>query len=282
MFGYLVAARELLREEELRRYRAAYCGLCRSLKERHGQLSRMTLQYDMCFLVLLLDSLYEPPLRRGEDRCLPHPRTPRPWERSEFSDYAADLNVAMAWLKCRDDWEDDGSPLALAEAAAFRGAYERVCAAWPRQSAAIQSGMEKLGRLERRGSADPDAAASCFGDLMAELFVCREDRWSDTLRQLGRGLGRTIYIMDAVMDLDADTLRNRYNPLRRWYGLPDNEERFRGMLKMLLAECLPAFDRLPLVQDARLLQNILCVGLWAQFDRKYSGKGKAPDGTGSV
>ena len=37
MFGYLVAATEALSEEEFARYRACYCGLCRSIRERHGQ-----------------------------------------------------------------------------------------------------------------------------------------------------------------------------------------------------------------------------------------------------
>ena len=46
MFGYLVAAPGDLTEAEYARYRACYCGLCRSIKERHGQLARMSLTYD--------------------------------------------------------------------------------------------------------------------------------------------------------------------------------------------------------------------------------------------
>ena len=46
MFGYLVAAPELMTEPQLGRYRAAYCGLCRSLRARHGQISGLTLTYD--------------------------------------------------------------------------------------------------------------------------------------------------------------------------------------------------------------------------------------------
>ena len=49
---------------------------------------------------------------------------------------------------------------------------------------------------------------------------------------------------------------------------------------MLLGECLFYFDKLPLVQDAELLKNILCVGLWSQFDRRY--KKEERDGKGPV
>ena len=99
---------------------------------------------------------------------------------------------------------------------------------------------------------------------------------------MGDALGRCLYVMDACMDLDGDATWNRYNPFRRYYGLANNEQRFRSIMNMLLSDCLVAFDRLPLVQDASILKNILCVGLWTQFDRKYKGKKETADGSGSV
>ncbi len=278
MFGYLSADSSRLSPEELARYKACYCGLCRSLQERHGALSRLTLNYDMSFLVLLLQSLYEPEESSGDETCLIHPFRSRPWQRSEVTSYAADLNLALAYLKCLDDWEDDGSLLALTEAKTLQKAYERVCLRYPRQCGVMKESLAALSRLEKEGCEDPDAAAACFGALLAELFVWREDRWSATLRAMGDALGRTLYVMDACMDLDLDTIRNHYNPFRRYYGLSSNEERFRGAMEMLMGDCLAAFDRLPLVQDVSLLKNILCLGLWTQFDRRYKEKKEEQDG----
>ena len=283
MFGYLVANTELLDEEQQLRYKACYCGLCRSLKERHGQLSRMTLNFDMTFLVLLLGSLYEPSEQREREKCIAHPAEPRPWWRTEFTDYAADMNVALAYLKCMDDWADDSNPIALAEAGMLKRAYKTISAQYPRQCEAMDLSLRELHRLEQAGEESPDRAADCFAMLMGEIFAPREDYWSTALRSTGQALGRFIYVMDACMDLESDTLFNRYNPFRRYYGL-DNEQRFRDILKMLLGDCVREFDRLPLVQDADILKNILCVGLWTEFDKKYSlKKKKGPsDGTGSV
>lgn len=280
MFGYLAAEASLLTEEQFARYRACYCGLCRCIQERHGELARLALTYDMTFLTLLLSSLYEPEETAGEGKCLPHPVEPRAWWRSEFSAYAADLNVALAYLKCLDDWEDDGNLAALAESRLFKASYERVAAAYPRQCAAIDRSLAQLGKLEKERIEDPDAAAESFGELMGELLAYREDRWREPLTRMGRALGRFLYVMDACMDLDADTVRGRYNPFRRYYGLPDNDRRFGDILRMLLGECLYYFDKLPLVQDAELLKNILCVGLWSQFDRRY--KKEERDGKGPV
>ena len=281
MFGYLTARTELLDEEQLRRYKACYCGLCRSLKERHGQLGRLTLSYDLCFLVLLFDSLYEPALISGEESCIAHPFSARLWQRSESSDYAADMTVALAWLKCRDDWEDDSNPAALAEAAALKSAYRRVQALYPRQCRAMEEGVQALSRLEKAGDESPDRAAECFASLMGEIFIWRDDHWSGSLYRLGAALGRFLYIMDACMDLDSDAFYRRYNPFRRYYGL-DNTARFRDILRMLLADCVRELDRLPLVQDAGILQNIVCVGLWTEFEKKYGSEEETGHGTGPL
>ncbi len=272
MFGYLAADTSHLTPEELARYKSCYCGLCRSLQDRHGIQARLTLNYDMTFLILLLQSLYEPEESGGDEPCLVHPFRSRPWQQSEITAYAADLNLALAYLKCLDNWEDDGSLLALGEAKSLRKAYEDVCARYPRQCSVIQASLRELSALEKNRREDPDAASACFGRLLGELFVWREDRWADTLRRMGEALGRAVYVMDACMDLDGDAARGRYNPFRRWYGLSDNGERFRAMLQMLMGDCLRAFDVLPLVQDVSILKNILCMGFWTQFERKYGEK----------
>lgn len=275
MFGYLAAITEMFDEQQMERYKACYCGLCRSLKERHGELPRFTLNYDMSFLILLLSSQFEPQETETEKRCIAHPCKARRSRQSEITDYAADMNVALAYLKCLDDWQDDSNFLSLAAAGALKSAYKAVSEKYPRQCDAMKRELDALHEMEKRNDEDIDAASSCFGRLMAEVLVYREDRWSGTLRGLGMALGKAVYVMDACMDLDSDAVHNRYNPLRRYYGLPNNEERFRAIIKMLMGECVRLFDILPLVQDAEIMKNILCFGFWAQFERKY-GKEKGP------
>ncbi|MCR5663329.1 MAG: DUF5685 family protein [Oscillospiraceae bacterium] len=281
MFGSLTAGLPLLTEEQLRRYKACYCGLCRSLRERFGLPGALALNYDTTFLALLLTSLYEPDERSGEDACAAHPFRPRSWWRSEYSDYAADMTAALAYLKCRDDWKDEGDPAALTEGALLRKGFKRAQVSYPRQCGAMETALAELGEVERRGLAEPDAAAACFGRLLGEVFCPREDRWAPTLRRFGEALGRCVYILDACLDLDRDALLNRYNPLRRFYG-QDNAARFREILQLLLSDAVREFDRLPLVQDAALMQNILCVGLWSAFDRKYGSEEGKPHGPGSL
>ena len=53
------------------------------------------------------------------------------------------------------------------------------------------------GNLYTQGGNDPQG-------MMREIFVWREDRWSETLRHMGDALGRFLYLLDAAMDLDED------------------------------------------------------------------------------
>ena len=67
MFGFISIDPNKLTQEQVLRYKSIYCGLCRSLRDRHGTMARMTLTYDMTFLVLVLCSLYEPNEIGGEE-----------------------------------------------------------------------------------------------------------------------------------------------------------------------------------------------------------------------
>ena len=269
MFGYLIAASDVLAESQKNRYKATYCGLCRSLEHCFGQSARLTLNYDVTFLVLLLSSLYEPEEHPSCSRCIRHPIESQHYVTSEISDYAAHMNVALAYLKCLDNWHDEHKVSALLEAKLLKAAYDRVCAKYPRQCKAMESALSELGAIEKEGLEAPDAAADCFGRLMEELFIYKHDRWEPVMRAMARALGRFIYLIDAVMDLEADCKSGSYNPFKSFYGLEDNEQRFEDILKMQLGECVYHFDKLPLVEDVGLMKNILCFGLWLQFKKKY-------------
>lgn len=282
MFGFVAANLRLLSEEQRNRYNACYCGLCHSLRERHGGLARLTLTYDMTFLILVLESLYEPQENSAEARCPAHPMKPRAYWQSEISDYAADMNMALAYLNCMDDWHDDFSLLSLGEAQLMKKSYEDVKKRYPRQCKAMEKSIAELSEIEKSYKPMPDEASRCFGSLMAELFVYKEGWLEDYLRGLGMALGQFIYIMDACIDLKDDKRYYKYNPLKELYGRADEMERFRDILQMLMGDCVKNFEMLPIVQDADLIRSILCFGVWTQFNRHYNIKGAVPDGTGPL
>lgn len=296
MFGFVVADAGALSEKEKERYRAVYCGLCLALRDRYGQLSRACLTYDLTFFVLLCNSLHEPVETQGASHCVmyPAPAAPRPWARSTWIDYAADLSVALAYHKVLDDVADDGDLKARAAERLLAGAYERARACIPEQCAEIERAMAAIRAIEEAGRSnadalsggagtacdspfsadatdavlafDPDAAAHEFGRMLGRLFAHNQGFWAETMEELGRGLGRFIYLMDAAVDFADDAETGSYNP---FVALGSDAEAMRATLALAAADAAIPYERLPLVQDAHLMDAILYSGIWAQFNKAY-------------
>lgn len=269
VFGFVVADAGALSEEEKERYRAVYCGLCLALRDRYGQLSRACLTYDLTFFVLLCNSLHEPAETQGASHCMMHPTpaAPRPWARSAWTDYAADLSVALAYHKVLDDVADDGDLKARAAERLLAGAYEQARTRIPEQCAEIERTMAVIRAIEQGGAADdPDAAAREFGRMLGRLFARDQGFWTAAMEELGCGLGRFIYLMDAAVDFADDTASGSYNP---FVALGSDAEAMRATLALTAADAATPYERLPLVQDTHLMDAILYSGIWAQFNKAY-------------
>ena len=264
MFGYVSASMRELTKEQQRRYGAVYCGICRRIREQSGQLARLGLSYDMAFLAVLLMSLYEPEELGGKNSCALHPITRRDWIDNDFVRYAADMNVALAYYNSLDDWQDDGKRSAKWLAESYKKHLPDIEDRWPRQCQTICSSIAALSELEKTGCPNPDEPAGAFGTLMGELFVVREDLWSDTLRKMGNALGRFIYLLDAELDYDKDQRKGKYNPFLT-KGEAKDWTRWEDYLVLTMGRCTSEFEKLPLVQDKALLDNILYSGVWVNF-----------------
>ncbi len=265
MYGYVNVNKEELSPEAFQRYRAFYCGLCSRLQALHGFKGRCTLSYDMTFLSLLLTSLYEPECSHGSLRCPIHPTRPHAFLCSPYTDYAADMSVELAYRKLLDDWDDDHSRSSLMLASSLKKKHEEVAQRYPRQTAALHLCLCRLRQDELEDRQDPDAMSSHFGAMMAELLDFKRDEWSEPLQQMGMALGKFIYLMDAYADLEKDLKKGRYNPLRELSARPEYEETCHEALTLLMAQCAAAFERLPILENADILRNILYSGVWMQY-----------------
>lgn len=265
MFGYIVVHKPELKVREYETYRASYCGLCRSLKKRHGRLGQMTLSFDMTFLALLLTGLYEPQTVTGQSRCLAHPMQRHHYRENPYFDYAADMNVLLTYYKCLDDWNDDRKLTRLLFAKLLKGRVRKLRRQYGEKAEKTGRLLRELGELEKDNICDIDKTAGFFGEIMAELFVYRADEWEERLRRMGFFFGKFIYLMDAYEDIEEDLKKGRYNPLRELYKKDTFEQECQQILKMMMAETSRMFESLPILEDAEILRNILYAGVWTRY-----------------
>lgn len=267
MFGYVTICEPELKVKHLKKYKGYYCGLCRVLKEKYGFTGQMTLTYDMTFAIIFLSSLYEKIADVEMHRCKVHPLKKQMMLKNEITAYTADMNILLAYYHLDDDWRDEKKVSSLLYGSVLRGKVKKIIDKYPRQSRAIRNALEELSRYEKEESTDLDKTAGCFGKLMEELFVYREDVWEKNLRRFGFFLGKFIYLMDAYEDLAEDLKKGRYNPLKKLYEEEDYEERIRQILCMMIAESTSEFERLPCLADVDILRNILYDGVWNRYNK---------------
>lgn len=291
MFGYVRPDRPELKIREYQTFRAHYCGLCLALARAGGTRARLTVSYEGSFLALLLASLRPGAGTFGRGRCpLPPWRTVPRVLASPEQDYAADINLLLAYHRLIDARQDRDMRFAGAAEWWLRGVARRAGERRLRQAALVRASLAELHHLERQGCTDLDAAAHPFAGLLAVLAQGPEDDHGEPwyrpavregLGVLGYNLGKWIYTVDAMADLPDDLEHGRYNPLMVGVGRESTGERVRFILTQCLAAVAGALDVLPLAANRGLLENIVYLGLPQEMEAVLAGKrgGKARGGS---
>lgn len=269
MFGSIICNKKELTEEESQRYQSIYCGLCRAIRNRHGQFECMTVNYDMTFLALFLNGLYEMPEEEKEIHCPVHLFKERKVISDKYIDYAADMTILLAYYKCKDDWDDEKKLFQKLYGNCLEKHMQELQSKYPRQTACVKENLDLLGRYETSGAALPDEIINCSGRMLSELFVYEEDFWSESLRLFGYELGRFIYLMDAVLDYEHDKKKRNYNPLLVMAKEPKEME---PALIQAIGNATEVFEKLPILQDAGIMRNVLYGGVWQMYYAKVKGK----------
>lgn len=289
MFGYIMPEKPELKIREFEMYRAYYCGVCKSIGKRHGQLKRLTLTYDAAFLALLLCSVLNMKTNLVKERCLVHPSKKSFITRNEIIDYSSDINIILAYNNMKDKWEDDRSKIALAGMAAFKRAYKKLGVEYPQKCAIINQRLQELSNLEKNKCDSMDAASEPFAKLMEEVldYERLEDNTRQVLRWMGYNLGKWIYLIDAFDDLEDDVKSSSYNPILvhfKYNGqdISEFKKQVKGQIEFVLLYCLgeasKAFELLTAKENRGILENILYIGMLSKTDKilcqRSCGKGE--------
>lgn len=267
MFGYVTIYKPELKVKDYYKYKAYYCGLCRTLKENFGFRGQMTLTYDMTFVTILLTSLYEHKMKNCKHHCVVRPVKKMDMLQNDITEYTAEMNVILSYYHFIDDWEDEKSMAGLAGSKLLGKSVKGIIAKYPDKCKTIQRCLKKLQDYEKKQITDIDAVAGTFGELMGELLVYQKDQWEERLRRMGFFLGKFIYIMDAYEDVQKDIEKGNYNPLIPLQGKENYEAVCEQMLNMMMGECSREFELLPCLWDEDILKNILYVGVWTKYDK---------------
>lgn len=265
MFGYVVVNKPDLTFREFDLYQSYYCGLCKTLKEKYGSKAQISLNFDLNFISILLTGLYEPATQVEMKRCFVHPMKKHMTRYNECVDYAAKMTIVLTYYKCEDDWQDERKLSKQAYKKLINKAYQEVKAEYPNKVAKIEASLGKIFDYEKQDKINFDEISNHFGVVMGEICAYKDDEWYDELYHLGFYLGKFIYFSDAYEDIESDLKKGTFNPFKDLYQTNEFEDKCKEILELMISEATMAFERLPIIENANLIRNILYGGVWTRY-----------------
>jgi hypothetical protein len=279
MFGYVITQKEELKVREFSVYNGYYCGLCKTIGAEYGQLLRFGLQFEMAFLALFLESLDSAEDEVSMEHCAAHHIKKKPVIRGRAQKYAAAMTVILGYEKNMDDIQDDGHTIkTLSRSAVLHSAYSTAKAEFPGTADRVHSQLAKLYELERQNCTSIDLPANAFGEVMKIIFLSYFLHEEDDPDQPASSaelritsafafqLGRWIYMIDALDDLEEDRRTGSYNPFA---SIPAERVKSLGsaLLFHALGEMSKALDLLDIKKNRGIIENIVYLGLHSKTDQ---------------
>lgn len=279
MFGYVMPYKLELKIKDYEIFKAYYCGLCIAIKNNFSNLSRLSLNYDMTFLGILLDSLSNDKNSYKIDSCIAHPFKKRPKViDNKALDYAAFCNLALVYYKLLDDYNDDKALTRKLMSLYLKKFIENENLHLKPLLDNMEHNISTLTKLENSsGIISIDELSHSFADLTGFLiaFYYRDKDFYDHLYNLGYNLGRWIYIIDAYDDLEDDMKHNKFNAINKAFNseglsfeklIEAQQPRIEYNLIISASATVDALNNLPIVKNKDLLFNILQLGLMHKIE----------------
>lgn len=225
MFGIIRPCRNRMGDELRSSWLAHLCGMCLSLRDEHGHLSRLVTNYDG----LLISALVE--AQSGLSRRSAGPCALRGLKSADVATgsgarLAASVSLVLASLKIQDH-VDDGDGLAGKAGWAGRAVAQRWAAKGRTTASALGFDASVMIDSVRRqplveaaaglGSSvlvvtEPTETATGFA-VAQTAFIAGRPGNAGPLREVGRLFGRVAHLIDAVEDLEEDRAAGAWNPL---------------------------------------------------------------------
>ena len=212
MLGYTLPYYNRLSPADNKVYRRYYCEGCHHLKHDFGLTSTLTVNYDMTFNTILLNSIAGDVLDFEETTgtiCV----MCKPKADSDLMRRMAAYTLILTKWELYDDKEDKPSLKSKLAATALGKAMEKAADQYPEYDRMVGEGFSNLQRLEREGCKDAVLMGRTFGEgLIGALRDIAGEYASEDLDNVFRQLSTVVYLMDCIDDLDEDFMAGTYNP----------------------------------------------------------------------
>lgn len=265
MFGYLDIERDKLQQGQQGLWQTFMCGLCLSTKNAFGNFPRMFVSNDVNFFNVLFHSIKNVDVQVENGRCFSHPIKKRSLLKpNDLTDKLAVANVLLTYWNLYDDVVDDNSRKKKAALKMFNRPYLKAKAQFAQLDETLNVRYNELRKFEQSDCASIDVVSHSFACLSQEF--CKAvllDEASDYAQTLCYNVGKWIYLIDALDDVEKDIKKGSYNVFVKCYGvanaseLSEHYEEIKFLMYSVLNRIAQSFNDLNLTKYTCILQNVI-------------------------
>lgn len=283
MFGYVIPDKPNMLMKDFTEFRAYYCGLCKAIGRDNPAFLRLLTNYDCTFLAVLLHNLAGSSPEIRMQGCVLNPVKKKPVAaKSDLMKKAAALTVLLAYYKAGDDVSDGGGLKAARVRSSLAFYAKKAARLIPEADAVIANRYKELAELEKSGCKSVDMAAEPFARMTEELVCLFAKEITPQLKEFAYGLGKWIYLADALDDVDKDLKEKNYNPFIAAYPdvkdkssfLADNKEELSLIMYSVYNSLVRGYDALDVKISEGVMSNIVYLGIREQTRRILEGEQK--------
>lgn len=278
MFGYIKPFKPEMKIKEFDTYKAIYCGLCKQLGKEYGPFSRFTLSYDYTFLSLLSLGLRDECAGFKKERCPVHPIQKKPCLCAcDDLTFTASAAMLMVYYKLKDNYEDGSfwdKCKTLPLLPFFKRKARKAEGRYPKLGETMKHYIDAQKQIEAAEGYSVDRAGEPTAQALGSICEMLVPEGSDTrvLSRLGYLVGRYVYFIDALDDLDDDAKTGNFNVFYRKakaenLSLDDVRDYAKGVLNLTIGQIGEAYELLSLKRYKPILDNIVYLGFHDSLGR---------------
>ena len=279
MLGYVKAFKPEMKIKDYELYRGIYCSLCRALGRLYSPLAQLFLSYDFAFAAVLRLAAGDESCAFSQKRCPYNPakKCMICGSKKEL-EFCAHAVIITVFHKVKDNLHDGGVKSKILAAMLYPIVslmHKKAVRLAPEVEEIISKSMALQAETEKKKDVCLDEAAhpsaDALGRIMSHGFSGEK---ADALYKLGYMVGRTVYVIDAADDLEADIKNGSFNPFKAEYGDIKNAvvrekfaKRVREIFNLTQSSAMDALDSLEKKRFEDILENIVFDGIEASISK---------------
>ena len=265
MFGYLDIDKGKLEDGQHGLWQTFMCGLCFSTKKLYGNIPRMFISNDVNFFNVLFHSVVGCDVEIEHKRCFAHPIKKRTViQETDLTQKLSVANVLLTYWNIYDDTVDGGSVKKKTALRAFCKSYLKAQKDFPELDEMLSRRYEELRELEQSNCDSIDRVAHSFAQLSQDFAVIvLGDKTNEYVQTLCYNVGKWIYLIDALDDVEKDVKRRNYNPFVSCYNVETAKDlsakcdELQFEMFAVLNRIAQAYNDLNLTKYTCILDNVL-------------------------